>query len=84
MTLQHNSPPNTTDVQGIAKWAFEEFQRLEQALNFGREFFMLKELHAPPVRLKLGMIALADGTDWNPGSGAGVYAYYGAAWHKLG
>jgi hypothetical protein len=30
-----------------------------------------------------GMIAYADGTTWNPGSGAGVYAYIAAVWTKL-
>jgi polygalacturonase len=30
-----------------------------------------------------GMIAYADGTSWNPGSGAGVYAYIAAVWTKL-
>lgn len=42
------------------------------------------ELHTEPARRFTGLTVLADGTDWNPGSGAGVYTYYGAAWHKLG
>lgn len=37
-----------------------------------------------PSKPRDGMLRLADGTNWNPGSGAGVYAYYGAAWHFLG
>lgn len=40
--------------------------------------------HAAPVKLVTGTIVLADGTDWNPGSGAGFYGYYGGSWHKLG
>lgn len=32
----------------------------------------------------VGDIVYADGTDWDPGSGAGIYAYYGSAWNKLG
>lgn len=30
-----------------------------------------------------GMIAYADGTSWNPGSGAGFYGYQAGAWVKL-
>ena len=37
-----------------------------------------------PVKPRAGDIRYADGTAWNPGSGQGVYAYYGAAWHLLG
>lgn len=41
-------------------------------------------LHAPPERLREGFIAGADGTNWNPGAGQGVYCYYAGAWNKLG
>lgn len=44
----------------------------------------LPELHAAPSKVRNFMIVAADGTDWNPGSGQGVYAYYAAAWHFLG
>jgi hypothetical protein len=30
-----------------------------------------------------GLVAFANGTDWNPGSGAGLYEYRGGAWNKL-
>jgi hypothetical protein len=40
--------------------------------------------YAAPARPREGDIRLADGTSWNPGAGAGVYAYYGGAWNKLG
>lgn len=44
----------------------------------------LREIrHAAPARPKEGMIVIADGTDWNPGSGAGAYEYKGGAWSKL-
>lgn len=45
-------------------------------------------LHREPARPTLGMQVVADGTDWDPGSGDGTYAYEGsstasAAWAKL-
>lgn len=44
----------------------------------------LTEWNAAPARPVTGLTVLADGTNWNPGSGAGVYTYYGGSWNKLG
>ena len=44
----------------------------------------LVELHVEPDKPRTGMVALADGTNWNPGSGAGFYGYRGGAWQFLG
>lgn len=44
----------------------------------------LEVMTAAPARLEDGMIVRADGVLWNPGAGAGVYCYYGAAWNLLG
>lgn len=43
----------------------------------------LDELKVVPGKPRTGMIVLADGTNWNPGEGQGIYAYYGSAWHRL-
>lgn len=40
--------------------------------------------YVAPTKPREGDTRLADGTKWNPGSGAGVYTYYGGAWNKLG
>ena len=44
----------------------------------------LVELHDEPAYLFEGMVVFADGTDWNPGSGKGVYARHGGVWNLLG
>lgn len=43
----------------------------------------LDKSHVAPTKPRDGDIRFADGTNWNPGSGQGIYAYYGAAWVKL-
>lgn len=43
----------------------------------------LPVLHAAPTKVKSGMVRYADGTDWNPGSGEGVYVYTSGGWVKL-
>lgn len=32
-------------------------------------------LHSVPAKVKPGLVVYADGTDWNPGSGEGLYRY---------
>lgn len=59
-----------------------ELQKIEGELNSG--IFTFVPLYSEPVKVFDGLTVLADGTHWNPGSGQGVYTYYGSAWHKLG
>lgn len=52
-----------------------------QALASGH----LDPLHKAPVKPRPGDIRYADGTDWNPGSGEGIYRYsIAGAWVFLG
>ena len=37
-----------------------------------------------PDKPREGDIRLADGTEWDPGAGQGIYAWYSGSWHKLG
>jgi hypothetical protein len=64
----------------------EESARLARSLNDAQPEVRLKVLHAEPQRTFPGMQVYADGTDWNPGSGEGVYVRNAAnaAWRYLG
>ena len=44
----------------------------------------LDQVHAEPDKPRDGDIRLADGSDWNPGGGQGVYCYYNSTWNRLG
>lgn len=72
--------PGIVDDQIVGR----ELIKIADALDTPDKFLMLETQYVAPTKLRDGMIALADGTQWNPGSGAGVYAYYGATWNKLG
>jgi hypothetical protein len=51
------------------------------ALAAGR----LEKTHVEPTKRNAGDIRYADGTDWNPGTGEGIYFYNSAgSWVKLG
>lgn len=62
----------------------QELTKMAQALATPNEFLQLSTLYAVPRKPREGMVVLADGSSWNPGSGAGAYVYRGAAWHLLG
>ena len=72
--------PGIVDDQIVGR----ELIKIADALDTPDKFLMLDMQYVAPTKLRDGMIALADGTTWDPGSGAGVYAYYGSAWVKLG
>lgn len=77
-------PQNIDDPQALARYLFEELNRISNALEFVRYDVVLDELNVAPAKPREGLTVLADGTNWNPGSGAGVYTYYGGVWVKLG
>lgn len=43
----------------------------------------LDETHVAPTKPRTGDIRLADGTNWNPGSGRGLYYYQNSAWNPI-
>lgn len=74
-------PPN--DPALIPRYLREEFTKIEAALAAPRNI-ELPVLYAPPAKPRNGMLRNADGVNWNPGSGPGLYRYGGGAWNFLG
>lgn len=60
-----------------------QFREVSEALN-ANDNLTLVQLHEEPQRPRVGMVVLADGTNWNPGNGAGFYGYRDGAWRLLG
>lgn len=76
-------PP--TDPAQLTSFINDELHEIARSKTEPDPFITLDTLYAAPSKLREGMIALADGSNWNPtGAGAGVYCYYGASWKKLG
>ena len=61
-----------------------ELAKIAQAMETADPFITLDTLYAAPKKFREGTIVKADGTTWNPGSGAGVYCRRGASWTFLG
>ena len=75
-------PPTSGKAEDIIVWAANEMHRLEAVIEAG----LIREvefLNVAPAKPREGMVRGADGTNWNPGGGKGVYAYYSGTWNKL-
>ena len=57
-----------------------ELQKIAESLASSNEEDVL---HKEPENPRQGNRAFADGTDWNPGSGEGLYVYLSTGWSKL-
>lgn len=69
---------------GLRAWLAAQLRQLADNLAAPTvRMLNIVALHEPPERVSDGDIVRADGTDWNPGAGAGVYARISGAWVKL-
>lgn len=78
-------PPNVHNTEELLQWLQGELLEIEAALDVPEHSrIQLVTLHAAPSKPREGDIVRADGTDWDPGLGEGVYEYTaGGAWSKL-
>lgn len=74
------SPSSLSELAGSCQ---REFHKVALELSQPTDFLALKTVYAAPDRVFEGMIVKADGTEWNPGSGAGVYVYKSGAWSAM-
>lgn len=73
-----------TDTASIAEFLRYEFAKIAQAMDTPDDRITLETLYAPPNKFNEGTTVKADGTSWDPGTGAGTYQYRGGAWRFLG
>lgn len=75
-----NVPTDPAQLPGFLRQELENISR-----GFNRfPFLQLDMTYAAPAKPQDGQIYLADGTNWNPGSGGGFYGYRAGAWRFLG
>lgn len=77
-------PPEvkSLELMAVIQWISRAFQELVPRLNAPSES-RFTVLHEEPGRPREAQLVYADGTDWNPGQGAGLYWYTGSAWTDL-
>lgn len=64
------------------QWLYDELSQVANNMTkpAGLQFDVL---HAEPLKPQDGQLVFADGVDWNPGGGGGLYQRVGGAWVKL-
>lgn len=82
-TAAYAPGPVPADPKALQGYLSAEFQKIAGVVRLLADGHV-DTTHVAPERPREGDFRLADGTDWDPGSGAGFYGYYGAAWVKLG
>lgn len=70
------------EIRDLVDWVQRELTAI-QASFFNLDLIQLKETNVAPAKPRTGMLVLADGTNWDPGDGAGYYGYRNGAWHRL-
>ncbi len=74
---------DSKSAEEMAVFVQDELDAIENSF-FDLDMIQLVEQNVAPTKPRTGMTVLADGTNWNPGGGQGVYTYYAGAWNKLG
>jgi len=82
MPYIHHAPADIKTVEDLRKWVEDEFRAIARELA-ETLVLELRPMYREPVKPREGMIVSADGTEWNPGAGAGAYEYIGGVWVKL-
>ena len=72
-----------SDPDQLRRFIEEELRKIAAAFMLVSSGHIDKT-YVAPAKPREGDVRLADGTQWNPGSGAGFYGYYGGVWHFLG
>ncbi|MBF0214694.1 MAG: hypothetical protein HQM00_14225 [Magnetococcales bacterium] len=77
-----SQPPTGGDVRIALAWVYMQLTGVAARMREGSDTMQLTVLHAPPAKFSDGTVVFADGTDWNPGSGRGMYCYENGGWSK--
>ena len=76
--------PEYLPEQYDAGFLYAELLRISASLaSLEVPYIRLTPSASAPVKVFDGMVMNADGINWNPGSGAGLYERVGGAWNKL-
>lgn len=71
------------DIKDLVSYIQRQHERIGIALQQALDSRIIMR-STPPKKVFDGLVAGADGVNWNPGSGRGVYLYQDGYWYFLG
>lgn len=74
------SSTSATTVADLRTWISNELVRVSNAFTTSSQTTTLLVLTAAPAKPQIGQVVFADGSNWNPGSGRGLYYYDTGGW----
>ena len=76
--------PVPGSFQGVRAWLASQLRTIADTLAAPTvRGVTFAELAEEPARYANGDVVFANGSDWDPGAGAGLYARVSGAWVKL-
>jgi hypothetical protein len=83
--VRYEPPQQSIAPDDIPAFLLKELQKIQAVLsNLSTESINIPLRAAEPERYEEGMIVGADGSNWDPGSGSGLYQLRSGAWVKIG
>lgn len=80
--IPKKSPPlglEATLLNAFANYVEQELAAVSRELG-ETTALDLRQSFREPKRPRIGMLVYADGTEWNPGSGEGLYVFKSGGW----
>lgn len=82
MTYNPARISEAASLEELRRYIEEELEKVSKEFN-ETIALDLRTVHQEPSRPREGMIASADGTDWDPGAGAGAYEFINGVWRRV-
>ncbi len=82
MVYYPSRPASIADIESLWRYIDEELNLISREFS-EMSTVELRPSNVEPAKPREGMLVYADGVNWNPGGGAGVYVYSGGTWVKL-
>lgn len=76
--------PVPSDAKDIPRYLANEVNVMARAQSGAQPYFILKALAAEPKTVVEDMTVQADGANWDPGSGRGLYQRRAGVWVFIG
>jgi hypothetical protein len=80
--VRYEPGPLPEKEEDLGIYVVTELKRLGNII-FNQSVMRLEETNTAPTKPRDGDIRYADGSNWNPGAGVGIYWFDGSSWNKL-